>query len=130
MDNQNDRPDGGGGRGNRRRRGGGPLKTPFLAGQLDWAEAIFLDVPTEPVNEDGVEAIHDASMRILEETGILFMNQDALAILRDAGCDVDMDSQSVRMDRDFVMAAVDKAPAQFTITPRNLQRKITLAESF
>ena len=129
MDNQNDRPDGGGGRGNRRRRGGGPLKTPFLAGQLDWAEAIFLDSPTEPVNEDGVEAIHDASMRILEETGILFMNQDALAILRDAGCDVDMDSQSVRMDRDFVMAAVDKAPAQFTITPRNPQREITLGGS-
>ncbi|MBU74463.1 MAG: methyltransferase [Rhodospirillaceae bacterium] len=125
MDNQNDRHEGGGGRGRRRRRGG-QLKTPFLASQLDWAEAIFLDSATEPLDADGVEAIHDASMRILEETGILFMNQDALTILRGAGCDVNMDSQTVRMDRDFVMAAVDKAPAQFTITPRNPQREITL----
>ena len=49
-------------------------------------------------------------MRILEEIGILFLNKEALQILKDAGCDVDMDTQRVRMDRAFVMEQVKKAP--------------------
>ena len=114
-------------RGGRRKRGGAAaLKTPFLAGQLEWAAATYLDSPAQPMDAEGVEAIHDASMQVLEDIGILFMNDEALAILRAAGCDVDMTSQRVRMDRDFVMEAVGKAPSQFTITPRNPQREITM----
>jgi trimethylamine:corrinoid methyltransferase-like protein len=113
-------------RGGRRRRGArGGQKAPFLSGQLEWGAATFLDVPTEPISEDAVEAIHNASMTVLEDIGILFMNDEALAILSDAGCDVDMDSQRVRMDRDFVMQAVARAPSQFTITPRNPDRQIS-----
>ena len=114
-------------RGGRRKRGGAAaLKTPFLARQLEWAAATYLDSPAQPMDAEGVEAIHDASMQVLEDIGILFMNDEALAILRAAGCDVDMTSQRVRMDRDFVMEAVGKAPSQFTITPRNPQREITM----
>ena len=65
-------------------------------------------------------------MRILEEIGILFLNKEALQILKDAGCDVDMDTQRVRMDRAFVMEQVKKAPKSFTITPRNPERKVTV----
>jgi len=111
--------------GRRRRSARSPQKAPFLCGQLEWGAATFLDVPTEPVSEDAVEAIHNASMTVLEEIGILFMNDEALAILRDAGCDVDMDSQRVRMDREFVMQAVAHAPSDFTITPRNPDRQIS-----
>ena len=32
------------------------------------------DRPTEPLDEDGVNAIHDGAMRILEEIGIEFYN--------------------------------------------------------
>jgi trimethylamine--corrinoid protein Co-methyltransferase len=66
---------------------------------------------------------------VLEEIGILFMNDEALVILRDAGCDVDMDSQRVRMDREFVMQAVAHAPSDFTITPRNPDRQISFGRS-
>ena len=111
--------------GRRRRSARNPQKAPFLCGQLEWGAATFLDVPTEPVSEDAVEAIHNASMTVLEEIGILFMNDEALVILRDAGCDVDMDSQRVRMDREFVMQAVAHAPSDFTITPRNPDRQIS-----
>ena len=52
-------------------------------------------------------------MRILEEIGILFLNDDALRILKEAGCDVDMGSKRVRMDRAFVMEQVKKAPRTF-----------------
>ncbi|MGB1105611.1 MAG: trimethylamine methyltransferase family protein, partial [Candidatus Puniceispirillaceae bacterium] len=109
----------------RRRRGSGDsLKKPFLAGQLEWGAVTYLDDPTQPVDPDGVEAIHDASMRILEEIGILFLNDEALDILKAAGCEVDYETKRVCMDRGFVMEAVSRAPSQFTITPRNPAHEI------
>jgi trimethylamine--corrinoid protein Co-methyltransferase len=63
-------------------------------------------------------------MRILEEIGIRFLNPEAVEILRQAGCSVEDDN--IRMGRDFVMEMVGKAPAQFDITPRNPDRKITI----
>ena len=54
-------------RSRRRRRGGEAThKKPFLADQLPWQAATYLDDPTQPIDPDGVEAIHDASMRVLE----------------------------------------------------------------
>ena len=65
-------------------------------------------------------------MRILEEIGIEFLNEEAKDYLRQAGCTVDPDSDNVRMDRAWVMDMIAKAPAQFDITPRNPARKITI----
>lgn len=44
----------------------------LLADQLDWAPPHYSDPPIEPIDADGVAAIHDASMRVLEDIGILF----------------------------------------------------------
>lgn len=63
-------------------------------------------------------------MRILEEIGIEFYNQEAIGILREAGCTISGDN--VRMGRDFVMEMVAKAPSTFTITPRNPDHQITI----
>jgi trimethylamine--corrinoid protein Co-methyltransferase len=84
------------------------------------------DVPTEPLDEDAVHAIHDGAMRVLEEIGIEFLHEEAKQILDKAGCVVSPDSDNVRMDRDFVMEQVRKAPSQFDITPRNLGRKVSV----
>ena len=43
----------------------------------------------EVLNEEGAEMIHDASMRILEEIGIDFRDDEAAAMWRDAGAAVD-----------------------------------------
>ena len=111
----------------RRRRGGeASPEMPFLAEQLPWGAATYLDDPTQPIDAEGVEAIHEASMRILEEIGILFLNDEALDILESAGCDVDRETKRVRMDRGFVTEAAAEAPAEFTITPRNHDREITV----
>ena len=64
-------------------------------------------------------------MRVLEEIGIEFLHDEARQILGEAGCTVSADSSNVRMDRDFVMEQVQKAPAKFEITPRNPERKVT-----
>jgi len=80
--------------------------------------------PTEPLYEDGVQAIHDGAMRILEDIGIEFLNEEALELFKQAGCTVD--GTNVKMGRDWVMEMVGKAPEKFDITPRNPDRKITL----
>ena len=44
--------------------------------------------------------------------------------MKKAGCKIN--EQNVRMDRQFVMEMVEKAPSTFDITPRNVNRKITV----
>jgi trimethylamine--corrinoid protein Co-methyltransferase len=109
---------GGGRAGAAARRGGATLQ------QMPWKIPQNIDRPIEPLTEAGVAAIHDGAMRILEEIGIVFLNPEALEILKQAGCRVEGDL--VRMDRDFVMEMVGKAPSQFTITPRNPDRTIPI----
>lgn len=92
--------------------------------QMPWAPPINTDRPTEPLGPEGVLAIHDGAMRILEEIGIEFLNHEALGILKKAGCTVD--GENVRMGRDFVMEWIAKAPSEFTLTPRNRDRQITV----
>ena len=94
--------------------------------QMPWRIPLNTDRPTEPLPPEGLAAIHDAAMRVLEEIGIEFLNDEALAHLRAAGCTVDPGTQNVRMDRGFVMAQVAKAPPAFDIIPRNPERRVTM----
>lgn len=107
-----------GGRAGNDRRGGGALA------QMPWRLPENTDRPTEPLTEEGVLAIHDAAMRILEDTGIEFLNEEAIALFKEAGCTVT--GQNVRMGRDWVMEMVGNAPSQFTLTPRNAERTLTV----
>ena len=111
----------------KRRRSGGRAGHARPAGaiqQMDWRIPVNMDAPTEPLTEEGIQAIHEGAMTILEEIGIEFYNPEAKELLREAGCIVNGDN--VRMGRDWIMEMVAKAPSQFDITPRNPDRKITL----
>ncbi len=114
----------------RRKRSGGRAGSAERRGsaaieQMPWSPPINTDRPTEPLDEAGVQAIHDGAMRILEEIGIEFLNEEAIKILRSSGgCTID--GENVRMGRDFVMEMVAKAPSQWAITPRNPERQITI----
>ncbi len=101
-----------GGRAGNARRGGTQA-----IDQMPWRQIVNLDNPTEPLRPEGVEAIHNGAMRILEEIGIDFYNEEALEILREAGCTINGDN--VRMDRAWVMEMIGLCPTEFTITPRN-----------
>ena len=52
--------------------------------------------PTPMVSEDELEAIHNASLTILEEMGMDFMHPGAREILKKAGADVREGSERVR----------------------------------
>ena len=103
------------------RRGAGPAVR-----QLPWEIPVNHDVPTEPLTAEQVRAVHDGAMRVLEEIGIEFLNEEARAVLKEAGCETTPGSTNVRMDRELVMEKVGLAPSQFTITPRNPGREVTI----
>jgi trimethylamine---corrinoid protein Co-methyltransferase len=107
-----------GGRAGNARRGGPAIR------QMAWQIPLNADTPTAPLPPEGVAAIHDGAMRILEEIGIEFLNEEAVKILKEAGCVID--GTNVRMDRGFVMEMVALAPSSFTITPRNRDRQIVI----
>ena len=115
---EHQRKRGGGRAGNAARRGHAAID------QMPWRIPVNTDRPTEPLGPEGVQAIHDGAMRILEEIGIEFLNEEALDLLRQAGCSVN--GTNVRMGREWVMEVVARAPAQFTITPRNPDHTIPI----
>ena len=116
----------------RRLRSGGRAANTALRGdvlfkQSPWRLPVNHDRPTEPLSEDGILAIHNGAMHILEEIGIEFLNEEAQQLFKEAGCKVD--GTNVKMDRDWVMEMIGKVPSQFTITPRNPDREITIGDN-
>ena len=108
-------------------RGGNARRTDvFRLNQMPWRVPVNTDRPTEPLYPEGVEAIHRGALHILSEIGIEFLNDEALALFRQAGCIVD--GQNVRMDGDFVTAMLALAPEAFTITPRNPDRAVRIGD--
>lgn len=120
MNEQAPRRKRGGGRAGNARRGGAAID------QIDWHIPQISDKPTEPLTEEGVEAIHNAAMRILEEIGIDFLHEGARAELQAAGAMVEDGEERVRFDREMVLELVAKAPSEFSITPRNPDRAIRI----
>lgn len=78
----------------------------------------------EVMDVDGLEMIHDASCRILEETGIDFRDAEALDLWREAGADVR--GERVHIPRQLLMTLLESVPAEFTLTARNPERTVQL----
>ena len=113
----------------RRKRAGGRAGMKVRAGsavidQMPWRIPVNPDAPVEPLDADGVQRVHKTAMRILRDIGIEFLNPEAVEHLKKAGCTVN--GTNVRMDEDFVMEMVARAPESFTITPRNPQRELIM----
>lgn len=80
--------------------------------------------PVEMLSGEQLERIHETSMRILEEIGIDFLDDEALDIWRAAGAEVDRATQHVKIDRNLLLDAVSKAPSEFTLRARNPAKDI------
>jgi len=101
------------------RAGGGISQLPLRPVRNPWP-------PMAILSDDQIEAIHDASMHILENFGIEVMSARALALFEKAGARVDHASQNVRLDRGLVAEALKTAPSSYTLTPRNPERQVIL----
>lgn len=80
--------------------------------------------PLEIISPDEVQKIHNASLSLLENTGICVMDEEALSLLQSAGVQVDHSSQMAKFDRGLLMELIKKAPAEFTWRARNPERSV------
>jgi len=80
--------------------------------------------PVRAVSDDQLEAIHQASLRVLAETGMDFLHPRARTMWADAGADVQGDR--VRMDPALVDSLVAHAPTTFRLHARNPARDVEI----
>jgi trimethylamine--corrinoid protein Co-methyltransferase len=71
---------------------------------------------------DQVVRIHQASLRILERTGVVVPHDDMLNRLGDAGAQVERDGQRVRIPEELVAKSLAQAGKQFTLYGRDLAK--------
>lgn len=85
--------------------------------------------PVEIASDDEIQAIHQASLELLRDTGIRFLLAEARNILRDAGAYTHNGSERVRFEPDLLMELVSKAPAEFTLHARNPDHSLRMGEN-
>jgi trimethylamine--corrinoid protein Co-methyltransferase len=86
---------------------------------------ITYDLPLyELLDAEGLDRLHQASMRILSEFGIDFYDAEVRAILKDHGADVRGDT--VFFDEALIAKYVAMAPHQFTQLARNPEHNLLI----
>jgi len=108
-----------------RRRGRQPRAAWALA-QPPWRDVVNPYAPMEVLSDDQIEAIHDASLQVLEEIGMDFLHPEAHEILRAAGADMEPGGERIRFDRGLILEAIAHAPSSFTVAARNPAHSVTI----
>ncbi len=81
------------------------------------------------LKEEDILRIHKDSIRILEEVGVKFPSNEALALLEYKGARVDWDRQVAYLSESMVKAALEAAPKQFVLGARNPEMDLELPSS-
>ncbi|MDJ0958629.1 MAG: trimethylamine methyltransferase family protein [Arenicellales bacterium] len=86
--------------------------------------------PVEIISADQLEAIHQASLTVLEEIGINFLLPEAREILKSAGADVEPDGCRVRFDRGLIESSLKTIPGEFTLHARNPEHSLKFGKNY
>jgi trimethylamine--corrinoid protein Co-methyltransferase len=87
--------------------------------QLPFAQLRNRYRPVELMSADQIEAMHDASLRLLADVGMEVLHDESRRILRQAGADVDESSLRVRCDPAMIEEKIVTAPPVFTMHARD-----------
>ena len=82
--------------------------------------------PTEVLSEESIEAIHQASLQILEEVGLDIWDSESRRIFKQGGAQVDEAQKRVHLDRGLVLERVSQAPNQFTLHARDPDKNLPI----
>ena len=72
----------------------------------------------EPMSQEQIEKIDNASMAVLEDVGVIFRDPQAIEDWRKAGADIREDDR-VHLDRNLVRELIASTPESFTYHARN-----------
>jgi trimethylamine--corrinoid protein Co-methyltransferase len=75
--------------------------------------------PLKVVPEAEIQAIHAATLQVLEKIGVKFADEQTLRFLHDHGCYVDFDHQIVRFPPALVEESLQKCAPEFKLKARN-----------
>lgn len=79
-----------------------------------------------PLTESGVNMIHEAIMRIVEETGFKVYSPSALKHFKAFGAKVDEETCLVKMPREKAMELIDKAPSEVRLCGQDERQDLIL----
>ncbi len=106
-----------------RRGGGREGRRALRAAPVASFPTLVRKIPVyQMVPDEAIELIHEESMKILEEIGCEFRDDEAAAMWKAAGADVK--GTRVRIDRALLMALIAKVPSEFTLNARNPDRTV------
>lgn len=75
--------------------------------------------PVELASADEIEALHQASMRLLRDTGIAVLHDEARDRMIRAGGALASDGVSVKLDPELIDQLISTVPSQFVLHARN-----------
>ncbi len=107
-----------------RRRDGGTASANGKVEQPPPSQPKRLMAPAELLSGDEIEAIHQASVRVLRDTGMDVLNAQARRMLADAGADVN--DERVRFDPEMIDDYISSTPAEFDFHSRNPDRTLRI----
>ena len=79
---------------------------------------------TEPMSEEQIEKMDDASLSILEDVGVEFHDPIALEHWKEAGADVD--GERVRFDRGLIRELIATIPESITMNARDSKKSLEI----
>jgi trimethylamine--corrinoid protein Co-methyltransferase len=97
--------------------------------QPPWAPIRVPFAPLDLLSEEEATRIDDTALRVLDELGIEFLNDEARAVFAKAGARVDEATRMVFLEPAFVREAVARAPRQFLLHARNPERTLTIGDN-
>ena len=98
-----------------------PSETPAL-------EPIKSDYRMNFLSDQQLDDLQEATLQVLEETGVQFPSEKALDIFSAHGAQVDHDKQVVKIPRQMVIDAMDLVPRTFLMAARDAAFDIQLEE--
>ncbi len=83
-----------------------------------------------PLSPEQVKTVHDASLSILEKTGVTYETglEDTAGMLEAAGASVDRESKTIRFPRKMIEEEVAKAPEKVVLYGQDQKNDLNLSE--
>lgn len=107
------------------RRGRNSRKKERMTRKVEMLPQLTRGIPlTEPMSEEQILRIDNASMDILEEIGVDFRDPIALRQWKEAGADVQ--GKRVRFDRNMIRELISSIPENITLHARNPANTVNL----
>ncbi|HHW48162.1 MAG TPA: hypothetical protein GXX14_06035 [Clostridiaceae bacterium] len=82
----------------------------------------------EVLSKEDIDLIHNSSLRVLEEVGLKIDSTKVLNLLKDNGCIVDYDTQTVKFPRSVVEKCLKTVPSQVKLLDRNGNVAVVLGD--